>query len=124
MIDLWSHRIVSFAMSANINKQLVVNAFREAEGQRKPARGLVHHTDRGSQYTSGEYRTMLEDAGVVISMSRKGNCQDNTPSESEFSTVKTVLEVTAPYLTRDEARDELFKYIVWYNRHRRHTFLQ
>lgn len=61
-------------MSANIDNQLVVDAVREAEGQRRPARGLVHHTDRGSQYTSGEDRTMLEHAGVVISTSRKGNC--------------------------------------------------
>jgi len=124
LIDLWSRRIVGFAMSANIDKQLVMDAFREAEGQRKPARGLVHHTDRGSQYTSGEYRTMLEHAGVVISMSRKGNCWDNAPSESVFSTIKTELQVTAPFASRDEARDELFKYIVWYNRHRRHSFLQ
>jgi putative transposase len=112
LIGLWSRRIAGFAMSANIDKQLVLDAFREAEGQRKPARGLVHHTDRGSQYTSGEYRTMLEDAGVVISMSCKGNCWDNAPSESVFPTIKTELRVTAPFPSRDEARDELFKYIV------------
>jgi putative transposase len=123
LIDLWSRRIVGFAMSDHIDRQLVMDAFRDAVGQRNPPRGLMHHTDRGSQYTSSDYQEMLDDAGVVSSMSRKGNCWDNAPTESVFSTIKTELRIEQPFASRDEARDEVFRYIVWYNRHRRHSFL-
>jgi putative transposase len=71
-------------MSVNIDKQLVMEAFRDAEGQRNPPRVLMHHTDRGSQYTSGDYKDMLDDAGVVSSISRKGNCSDNAVSGNVF----------------------------------------
>lgn len=83
----------------------------------------MHHMDRRSQYTSEEYRTTLEDAGAVISMSRKRHCWDNAPAESVFSTVNPELQLTAPFSSHDEARDEWFRYIVWCNHHRRFMHL-
>ena len=111
-------------MSVNIDKQLVMDPFPAAEGQRNPPRGLIHHTDHGSQYTSGDYGDMLNDAGVVSSVSRKGNHWDNAVSENVFSTIKTELQIKEPFSSRHEARDDVFRYIVWYNRHRRHSFLK
>ena len=90
--------------------------------QRRPMQGLVHHTDRGSQYASMDYQIELERAGAVCSMSRKGNCYDNAVAESFFATLKTELVRWRRWPTREEAQTELFEYIEgFYNRTRRHS---
>jgi putative transposase len=87
-----------------------------------PNAGLLHHSDRGSQYASGDYQDALDDIGVVCSMSRKGNCWDNAVAESFFATLKTELVYTRRFATRAEAREAIFEFVeVFYNRHRRHS---
>ena len=89
-----------------------------------PNAGLLHHSDRGSQYASGDYQGALDDLGVVCSMSRKGNCWDNAVAESFFATLKTELVYTRRFATRAEAREAIFDFIeVFYNRRRRHSTL-
>ncbi len=91
---------------------------------RKPERGLLHHSDRGSQYASNDYQQLLSDNRITCSMSRKGNCYDNAVMESFFATLKQELVYHRHYQTRQEARQDLFEYIhVWYNRRRRHSAL-
>ena len=89
ILDLFSRRVVGFAMSEHIDRALVLEALRVAVGRRVPNVGLMHHSDRGSQYASGDYQEALDDLGVVCSMSRKGNCWDNAVAESFFATLKT-----------------------------------
>jgi transposase InsO family protein len=92
--------------------------------QRKPAKGLLHHSDRGSQYASNDYQHLLEKAGGQCSMSRKGNCYDNAVVESFFATFKRERVYQGNYRTRLEAQQDIFHYIeVWYNRKRRHSTL-
>ena len=91
---------------------------------RRPESGLLHHSDRGSQYASRDYREMLKEAGCVCSMSRKGNCWDNAPVESFFATLKRELVHDRRFQTREQAKSEIFEFIeVWYNRQRRHSAL-
>jgi transposase InsO family protein len=120
LLDLYSRKVVGWSMSDRIDRILALNALEMAVLNRKPGAGLIHHTDRGSQYASHDYRKALEGHGMVASMSRKGNCWDNAVAESFFSTLKA--EVSGGYRTREEARRAIFEYIeVFYNRKRRHS---
>ena len=124
ILDLFSRRVVGFAMSERIDRALVLEALRVAVGRRLPNAGLVHHSDRGSQYASGDYQDALGDLGVVCSMSRKGNCWDNAVAESFFATLKTECVYTRRFATRAEAREAIFEFIeVFYNGTRRHSTL-
>jgi putative transposase len=124
LIDLFSRRVVGWAMSARIDAQLTLDALDMALAARSPAAGLVHHTDRGSQYASRDYRRALATRGLVCSMSRKGNCWDNAVAESFFASLKTELVHHRDFATRSEARSAIFEYIeVFFNRHRRHSTL-
>jgi len=111
-------------MSERIDRALVLDALQDAAGRRAPNAGLVHHSDRGSQYASGDHQDALNDLGVVCSMSRKGNCWDNAVAESFFATLKTALVYTRRFATRAEAREAIFDLIeVFYNGRRRHSTL-
>jgi transposase InsO family protein len=124
ILDLFSRRVVGFAMSERIDRQLALDALCAAVGRRLPNAGLVHHSDRGSQYASGDYQDALDEAGVVCSMSRKGNCWDNAVAESFFATLKTELVYLRRFATRAEAREAIFEFIEsFYNRERRHSTL-
>ena len=122
VIDLFSRKIVGWAMADNMKTQLVNDALRMAIWQRKPPKGLIWHTDRGSQYASKAHRALLNTHHIQQSMSRKGDCWDNAVAESFFHTLKTELVYHQRYTTREQARRSLFKYIeVFYNRKRRHS---
>ena len=124
ILDLFSRRVVGFAMSERIDRALVLQALAAAVGRRVPNAGLVHHSDRGSQYASNDYQNALDDLGVVCSMSRKGNCWDNAVAESFFATLKTELVYQRRFATRAEAREAIFEFIeVFYNQQRRHSSL-
>ena len=122
LIDLYSRRVVGWAMSERIDTTLATAALNMALAQRKPGRGLIHHTDRGCQYASHEYRRMLRDIGAECSMSRKGDCWDNAVAESFFASLRKELTNRVDFLTRDAARSSVFEYIeAFYNRVRRHS---
>jgi transposase InsO family protein len=124
ILDLFSRRVVGFAMSERIDRALALEALAAAVGRRVPNAGLVHHSDRGSQYASNDYQTALDELGVVCSMSRKGNCWDNAVAESFFATLKTELVYQRRFATREEAREAIFEFIeVFYNCQRRHSSL-
>jgi putative transposase len=122
--DLWNREIVGYAMSHRMTQELVGRALFRAVAARRPPVGLIHHSDRGSQYCSRSYRKLLRQFNMVASMSRKGNCYDNAPMESFFGTLKTELVHHRKYRTRQEAIAEIGEYIeVFYNRQRRHASL-
>ena len=124
ILDLCSRFVVGWAMSERITRDLTVDALGMALVRRRPPPGLLHHSDRGSQYASGDYQQVLAAAGIVSSMSRRGNCWDNAVAESFFATVKVELVHDATWATRAAARAELFEYIeVFYNGQRRHSSL-
>ena len=124
ILDLCSRLIVGWAVSDRIARELTLNALDMALVRRRPLEGLLHHSDRGSQYASGDYQAVLADAGIVCSMSRRGNCWDNAVAESFFATLKVELVHDARWETRATARTELFEYIeVFYNGQRRHSSL-
>lgn len=124
ILDLFSRRVVGWSMDKSIDRSLVQRALDAALSLRKPQAGLLCHSDRGSQYASGDYQKQLADAGIVCSMSRKGNCWDNAPSESFFASFKRELVHRYSFKTREEARQAIFRWIeVWYNRKRRHSAL-
>jgi putative transposase len=124
LLDLCSRAIVGWAMSDRITRQLTLDALGMALARRQPPRGLLHHSDRGSQYASGDYQTQLTRHGVVGSMSRRGDCWDNAVAESFFATLKVVLVHDTLWPTRAAARTALFDYIeVFYNQQRRHSSL-
>ncbi len=124
ILDLFSRRVVGHAMSERIDRALVLEALRNAAGRRVPDAGLLHHSDRGSQYASNDYQGALRDLGVVCSMSRKGNCWDNAVAESFFATLKTECIYSRRFATRAEAREAIFHFIeVFYNAKRRHSTL-
>jgi transposase InsO family protein len=123
VIDLFSRRVIGWAMRETMDSELVEAALRMALDDRQPAAGLLHHSDQGSQYTSTAYLACLTAAHSQLSMSGKGNCYDNAVVESFFSTLKFEC-VTAPFRTRAEARTTIFEYLeVWYNRQRMHSSL-
>src|SRR5215218_88310 len=118
--DLFAGEIVGRAFGKRMTTDLVVRALEQAVAARRPATGLIHHSDRGSQYCSHEYRATLERHDMRASMSRKGNCYDNAPVESFFGTLKTELVRRRRYETRAEAAREIREYIdLFYNRQRR-----
>lgn len=122
VMDLASRRIVGWSMSERMKAGLVCDALRSAYWQRKPAAGLLMHTDRGSQYASDEHRRLLKDYRMVQSMSRRGNCWDNAAMESFFKTLKVELVHASSYATRAQARLEIVNWIEgFYNRQRMHS---
>ena len=122
VIDLFSRQVVGWGMDKQMKATLVNNALLMALWKRKPARGLMWHTDRGSQYASDSHRILLNDHGIIQSMSRKGNCWDNSVSESFFHTLKIELIYQTTFKTREEAKQAVFEYIeVFYNRLRMHS---
>ena len=122
LIDLYSRAVVGWAMSERMTAHLANDALMMATWKRKPAKGLMLHSDRGSQYASDLYQKTIKDHGFVCSMSRKGNCWDNAPSESFLHTLKTELTHHRRYLTRVDAKQDIFEYIeVFYNRQRLHS---
>ena len=110
-MDLYTRMIVGWAMSERITKAWVMNALRMAWFRRKPAAGLLHHSDQGSPYGSHDYQTQLKPYGILASMSRKGNCWDNSPMESFFSSLKNERTHHRHYASREEARQDTFEYI-------------
>ncbi len=124
VVDLFSRRIVGWAMAATMTSRLVVDALGMAVSRRGPATGLIAHSDRGSQYASDHYRAELRRHGMVASMSGVGQCWDNAVVESTFGRLKRELVHHEDYATREEARASVFEYIeVFYNRIRRHSTL-
>ncbi len=122
VIDLFSRRVVGWSMSGRMKASLVNDALLMALWKRKPEQGLIWHTDRGSQYAADSHRKILKEHGVIQSMSRKGNCWDNSVAESFFHTLKTELTHHMNYKTRDEAKNAIFEYIeIFYNRKRMHS---
>jgi putative transposase len=124
LLDLYSRKVIGWAMSEQNNKQLVTSALDMALERRKPCSGLIHHTDRGSIYGSEDYRNKLVASGLIPSMSRKGDCYDNAVAESFFSTLKNELLYGQRFITREHARSEIFKFMeIFYNRQRLHQTL-
>ena len=124
VLDLFSRRIVGWAMSAHMTSALVIEALQMASQRRQPWPGLLHHSDRGSQYTSQPYQQLLKNHRFIISMSGTGNCYDNAPTESFFGSLKTEHVHHVLYETRTQARTDIFFYIeAFYNRERRHSTL-
>jgi putative transposase len=124
ILDLFSRRIVGWAMSKRMTSDLTLRALDMAIHRCRPGRGLIHHSDQGSQYTDSGYQTVLAAHGIVASMNGVGTWYDNAPMESFFGTLKSELVYTRMYRTRDEASPDLFYYIeAWYNRRRLHSAL-
>jgi transposase InsO family protein len=124
LLDLYSRRVVGWAMSAGQSPTVVIEAWLMACRQRRPPAGLLHHSDQGKQYTASLYQTLLNNRGVIVSLSRKGNCYDNAPVESFFSTLKNELVRHRQFQDRTEARQAIFEYIEgFYNRTRLHQAL-
>jgi putative transposase len=124
VLDLYSRRVVGWAMQAAMTSQLVTDALMMALWRRGTPQALLHHSDRGSQYTSDDFQRLLRDLGVTCSMSRAGNVWDNAVMESFFSTLKTERTARKAYQTRNAARADVFDYIErFYNPVRRHSTL-
>ena len=124
VLDLYTRRVVSWAMADHLGQELALAALDMAIVRQRPAPGLLHHADRGVQYAAHGYRARLQAHGMLCSMSRKGDCWDNAPMESFFATLKGELVEEADYQTRDEARADVFQYIEgFYNRRRLHSAL-
>jgi len=122
VIDLYSRKIVGWSMDDTMKVSLVNNALNMALTSRNPPTGLIWHTDRGSQYASYSHRDLLQQNGIIQSMSRKGNCWDNAVAESFFHTLKTELVYHEIYETKAKANQAIFEYIeVYYNRERPHS---
>lgn len=122
VIDLFSRKVVGWSMEKHMRVSLVNEALLMAVWQRKPIKGLIWHTDRGSQYASAAHRELLNAHGIRQSMSRKADCWDNSVAESFFGTLKTELTHHINFKTREEAKVTVFKYIeIFYNRKRLHS---
>lgn len=122
IIDLYSRAVIGWSIQSTMSRQLVCDALTMALWRRGFPRGVIFHSDRGSQYCSNDYQKMLKSFGLFCSMSRKGNCWDNAVAESFFHTIKTELIYTERYLTREIAKQSIFQYIeVYYNRVRQHS---
>jgi transposase InsO family protein len=122
VMDLYSRKIVGWAMRDHLRTELASTALAMAIQRQRPAQGLVHHSDRGVQYASHDYRRRLQSAGIQASMSRKADCYDNAPMESFFHTLKTELVHHRKYTTRAEAKRDIFAFIEgFYNRTRLHS---
>ena len=124
VLDLASRRAVGWAMDETLEATLPLGALRMAIARRRPAPGLVHHSDRGSQYACGDYQRLLGAHGMIPSMSKRGDCYDNAVMESFFSTLEFELLMQNNWATRHAARIAISEYIeTWYNRERRHSTL-
>ena len=124
VIDLYSRRVVGWSMDRRMKKALVIRALMMAINLRKPLPGLIHHSDRGSQYASHAYQALLKQHGMICSMSRKGNCWDNAPVERFFSSLKREWTSDRLYRTRQEAIADVREYVaVYYNSKRLHSTL-
>jgi putative transposase len=124
VIDLYSRRVVGWCMDRRMNKALVIRALMMAVNLRKPPTGLIHHSDRGSQYASLAYQKLLQQFGMICSMSRKGNCWDNAPVERFFSSLKREWTGHRLYRTPLEAMADIREYVaVYYNSQRLHSTL-
>ena len=124
VIDLFNREVVGWAMKERMSADIVTDALTMAWFRRRPEPGLVHHSDRGSQYASGVFQALLARYAMICSMSRKGNCWDNAPTESFFNSLKNERVHGQRYRTRDEAKADVFAYIeAFYNRTRRHSTL-
>ncbi|MEN8717269.1 MAG: IS3 family transposase [Sulfurovum sp.] len=124
VIDLYSRKVVGWSMNDEMEVSLVNDALNMALRHRKPSKGLIWHTDRGSQYASYSHRDLLKENGIVQSMSRKGNCWDNAVAESFFKSLKSDLVYQNIFYTKNQAKQEIFKYIeFFYNRIRPHSYL-
>lgn len=122
--DVFTCEIVGYAMSERMSQDLTSRALFRAVQQKRPATGLIHHSDRGSQYCAFDYQKLLKQFGMIPSMSRKGNCYDNAPMESFWGSLKNELVHHCRYTTRDEAKVSIQEYIeIFYNRQRRHSRL-
>jgi putative transposase len=124
VLDLFNREVVGWSLKSSMATDLVIDALKMAWFRRKPAPGLIHHSDRGSQYASHAFRRKLSEYGMRCSMSRKGNCWDNAPTESFFNSLKNERVHATRYATREQAIADVFEYIeVFYNRTRRHSTL-
>lgn len=124
VMDLYSRRIIGWSMSNRIDRRLTQDALLMALGRRQPAAGLLHHSDRGSQYACHDYQKLLSSKGIICSMSRKGEPYDNAAMESFFRTLKVELVYRYRFRYREEAKTALVEYIeLFYNRQRRHSAL-
>ena len=124
VLDLYSKKIVGLSMGSCMNTKLVIRSLTQAINHRKPNTGLILHSDRGTQYTSTEYKKFAEKKDFTLSMSAKGNCYDNAVMESFFHTLKTEHVFFNKFTTRKEAVISIFEYIeVFYNRYRAHSTL-
>jgi len=123
VMDLFSRQIVGWAMDKRMKTQLVKNALTMAYWRRKPQPGLIHHSDRGSQYASGKYQKQLKEYHMIPSMSRKGDCWDNAPTERFFRSMKSERISFYRFATRNAARIEILDYISYYNSSRLHSYL-
>jgi transposase InsO family protein len=122
ILDLFSRSVAGWAIDTSLSTRLPLAALDMAVRRRNPQPGLLHHSDRGCQYTSAEYRSALDELGVTVSMSRRGNCWDNAVAESFFATIKTELINRRRWSSRLELRCSVFEYIeVFYNRRRLHS---
>jgi len=122
VLDMFSRRVVGWAMDERITQELTLNALRMAIATRRPRPGLLHHSDRGSQYASNDYRKLLKQFYMTQSMSRKGNCWDNAPMESFFKTLKVERIYRLRYSSRDQARLDIVNWIEgFYNEKRLHS---
>ena len=124
VLDLYSRGVVGLAMSERITDDLTQNALNQAIGRRNPVAGLIHHSDRGSQYASGDYQTLLQKHEITPSMSRRGDCWDNAVAESFVHTLKVEKINRYRFKTRQEAKNKIFEYVeMYYNRKRTHSSL-
>jgi len=124
VLDLFSRKIVGLAMEERMTADLVIKALEQAILNRNPDAGLIHHSDKGSQYTSLDFQALLTLYGVIASMSGTGNCFDNTTAESYFHTLKTEHVYFEYYETREQAKTSIFEYTwIFYNKKRRHSSL-
>ena len=125
LLDLYSRKVVGWAMSNRLTQDIAASALAMAIEQRRPKKGLLHHTDQGVQYSATLYQEKLVELGITASMSRKGNPYDNAVVESFFSNLKNELVHHRDFKNRDQARSEIFDYIeIFYNRQRVHSTLQ
>ena len=124
IIDLYSRKVVGWSVSTRINADLLLMAFWHAVSLRNPGKGLIFHSDRGSQYCSNRFRTVLKTLGMIQSMSRKGNCWDNACAETFFKSLKSEWIYDINFSSKQVAKNVLFEYIeIFYNRQRSHSFL-
>ncbi len=124
VLDCFNREVVGWSMRTRMTRDMVIEALAMAINRKRPQKGLVFHSDRGSQYASHEFRRLLEKHHCIQSMSGKGNCYDNAVTESFFHTLKTELMYGETYNSRSEARESIFEYIeIFYNRVRRHSYL-